>query len=585
MSYYEKNIYLPRQYRILDPFSSKSVTNVNRTSKLLCPITKKNLPASKTRNDILNYELEDVNGVIFNLETNSDSYMRPGYINIYTLYVTPGSCFINNMFLHLSTPTMLYLNDPDIYLDKDEDPFEDHEARNNDNPPQDGDFYFIVLRYNPDVDLDGAKFGLVRCNNKGLDYKNYVIIASFQLKISGSLDGGDLFIYFQSLSSNVFNPPWFLPTDQFRQVIHIPSIAEWVRTSPPAIEILRPTQGELLINSNSYDIEWDYSGFPSTQNVRIHLFRMGEKISTLVNSVPISDKKWTWTIDENTPRIDYGQIKITTLGYNSVSCKNIGLLSVNPTLSIDEPSGDEEWKCGETHNIDFSSEGLTARTVDIDLYYEDTYVQNIVSDLISYVSRKTWEIPNDFFASSNLIYNSSMNGDYSSNNGVAPGWSRRRTVGTTYSSVSDSSAFGETGLSQNCIVSYSTSGPAGIIQYIGENAIVDTSWYKIELALKIELGSVKLKFFDGTNYQIIDTFGVNSSWEEKTVYVQASKNFHSIIIETDSQTAANWYIDEIKVRKLYIGDKFKIKIKESSEENIDEYISDISNYFRIDPPE
>jgi len=323
MDYSKKNIYLPRQYRILDPFSSKSATNVNKTSKLLCPITKRDLPPSKKRRDVLNYELENVNGIIYDLESNSDTYLRCGSLDQYSFFVTAGSCFINNIFFQITEPTRLNLNDPYMYLDKDEDPFQYHDLRNNDNPPQDEDYYYIVLRYNPDIDLNGARFGFIRCNNKELDTENYLIIGSFMLRMIGSPEEGNLIVGFQNLASSVFNPPWFADIDQFRQVIHMPTIAQWVQTSPPALEILRPIHGELLIESNSYDIEWDYMGFPDTQNVRIHLYRMGHKIVTLANSVPISDRKWTWNITEETPRIDYGQIKIVTLGYNSVSCRNV----------------------------------------------------------------------------------------------------------------------------------------------------------------------------------------------------------------------------------------------------------------------
>jgi len=79
------------------------------------------------------------------------------------------------------------------------------------------------------------------------------------------------------------------------------------------IFITTPAYGEELIWGTDYEITWDFVLCVGSTDVKIELLKGGVVVLTIVESTPIGDKSYMWTVPWDMTIGDDYQIRITAL--------------------------------------------------------------------------------------------------------------------------------------------------------------------------------------------------------------------------------------------------------------------------------
>ena len=111
-------IFTPDQYRLFDPLTSNSPLNLDRATKVICPITKRDLGPNEGIDDIMGSELDDVSGIWYNHISGEDDNLLPTISNVgRNLTISPGMCVIRNTFITINESVEIPLNEQDSYFD------------------------------------------------------------------------------------------------------------------------------------------------------------------------------------------------------------------------------------------------------------------------------------------------------------------------------------------------------------------------------------------------------------------------------------------------------------------------------------
>jgi hypothetical protein len=123
------------------------------------------------------------------------------------------------------------------------------------------------------------------------------------------------------------------------------------------ITVTAPNGGESWIIGNTYNITWTSVGVAGNVKIEINGNYPSGAWETLYSSISNDGTEaWTVTGVAGTEK----RIRITSVnnpGITDISNNNFTM--TNPTITVTSPNGGESWAIGNTHNITWSSVGIT----------------------------------------------------------------------------------------------------------------------------------------------------------------------------------------------------------------------------------
>lgn len=155
------------------------------------------------------------------------------------------------------------------------------------------------------------------------------------------------------------------------------------------IKLIQPNGGDQWAHGEQHLISW-YDNFPDS--VKVELFKGGTFYAVLDSN--ITDNRYAWTISDTLPADTSYRVKVlnqadTTIADESDSSFSILAHSLGETITLEQPTGGENWAFGEQHLISWK-ENFTD-PVKVELFYQNTFQS--VLDSNNTDNRFVWTVP------------------------------------------------------------------------------------------------------------------------------------------------------------------------------------------------
>ena len=163
-------------------------------------------------------------------------------------------------------------------------------------------------------------------------------------------------------------------------------------STSPSITVTSPNRGENWQVGSVHNITWTSSG---VTNVKIEytIYNDGSTWSTVVGSTPASSGIYSWTIPD-TPSAQC-KVRISDVANSSVLdvSDNVFAISQAPTITVTSPNGGENWQVGSTHNIIWTSSGITNVKIEYTANNGSSW-STVVGSTPASSGVYSWSIPN-----------------------------------------------------------------------------------------------------------------------------------------------------------------------------------------------
>lgn len=169
-----------------------------------------------------------------------------------------------------------------------------------------------------------------------------------------------------------------------------------------------PADGASLAGGENYDITWNSEG---VVNLEIQFsINNGQSFNLVADNLSASDKVYTWTVPQITT--DQAVIKLVSKENSSVSAQNISPFSITaePFIEVTSPNGGENFTGGELTNITWNREGVS--NVNIDLYNNDVFFENIASGVNASLGTYSWQVPSEDLNSAKIRISETGNSSF-----------------------------------------------------------------------------------------------------------------------------------------------------------------------------
>jgi hypothetical protein len=157
------------------------------------------------------------------------------------------------------------------------------------------------------------------------------------------------------------------------------------------ITVSSPNGGENWQVGSIHNITWTSSG---VTNVKIeYTANNGTSWTSIISSYPASGGSYAWTIPNNPSTLC--KVRITDTGntsVNDVSNSTFTISSSTPFVTITSPNGGENWQVGSTHNITWTSSGVTNVKIEYTADNGTTWT-TIISTFPASGGSYSWTVP------------------------------------------------------------------------------------------------------------------------------------------------------------------------------------------------
>jgi hypothetical protein len=163
----------------------------------------------------------------------------------------------------------------------------------------------------------------------------------------------------------------------------------------PEISVTEPVGGEAWEVGTTHDIEWnseDLQGSP----VDIKLLQNGDPVTTIESGIE-DDGNYDWTISEDRSAGSGYVVRVTATDVNASDESGAFELTSapDPQITVNTPSGGENWQVGTTQAIEWTRQNLQGSPVDIQLRQNGEPVTTIASEVSGDQESYDWSISED----------------------------------------------------------------------------------------------------------------------------------------------------------------------------------------------
>lgn len=170
-----------------------------------------------------------------------------------------------------------------------------------------------------------------------------------------------------------------------------------------SITVTSPNGGESWAAGSTQTITWTTTGITSGQ-FRIALFDGATSVGTIASYLPITQNSFSWTVGHLTDAPDVGagtnykiKIRIISEAPNDFSDATFSITS-DPTpatsITVTSPNGGENWQKGSSHNITWTTTGISAGTYQLTLWRGGSNLGVIASGLSHPQNSFPWTVGN-----------------------------------------------------------------------------------------------------------------------------------------------------------------------------------------------
>ena len=179
-------------------------------------------------------------------------------------------------------------------------------------------------------------------------------------------------------------------------------------TATPSITVTSPNGGESWAIGSTHNITWTLSGtLPSTDTVNIQVSNSSNVVIYQIHTLTAaqgSSGVYSWTVPNNFTGDPNGRYKIKIddqqtglINDSSDNYFTITAPTATPSITVTSPNGGESWAIGSTHNITWTSSGLSSNAYVYLGINGDGVTSNMTGAQIAYVLASagsySWTIP------------------------------------------------------------------------------------------------------------------------------------------------------------------------------------------------
>jgi len=168
-----------------------------------------------------------------------------------------------------------------------------------------------------------------------------------------------------------------------------------------SITVTSPNGGESWAAGTSHNITWTTSGITSGY-FRIFLFDGATSLGTIATYLPYDQTSFNWTVGHLTDAPDVGaganykiKIRVISEAPSDFSDAAFTITSGAPpagSITVTSPNGGESWEHGTSHNITWTSSGITSGTYKITLLKGGVPAGIVASGIATSVYSYPWTV-------------------------------------------------------------------------------------------------------------------------------------------------------------------------------------------------
>jgi len=186
------------------------------------------------------------------------------------------------------------------------------------------------------------------------------------------------------------NPDPNLPPTASRRTADINRINVFFPDLVSSITVAAPNGGENWAVGSSKNITWGYN---LVDNVKIeYTTNNGSDWTTIIASTPASATSYSWTIPNEISA--NCKVRVSDASNSALNDESNAIFSIIPPyVTVTAPNGGESWNIGTSHNITWTSEGVT----NVKLEYSTntgTGWNEIIASTAASAGTYSWTIPN-----------------------------------------------------------------------------------------------------------------------------------------------------------------------------------------------